>query len=74
MLKGGRGNGKYGDVKNEDLTLSPRTNLNPSPINSKKEGLSFSMKDAIQRMTSKGVWLSEGVIDFALYHAGEKGF
>ena len=33
-----------------------------------------SMKDAIQRMTSKGVWLSEGVIDFALYHAGEKGF
>jgi len=39
-------------------------------LRAKKEGLSFSMKDAIQRMTSKGVWLSGGVIEFALYHAG----
>ena len=43
-------------------------------LRAKKEGLSFSMKDAIQRMISKGVWLGEGVIDFALYHAGEKNF
>lgn len=42
-------------------------------LRAKKEGLSFSMKDAIQRMISNGVWLSERVIDFALYHAGEKG-
>lgn len=41
-------------------------------LRAKKEGLSFSMKDVIQRMTSKGVWLSEGVIDFALSQAGEK--
>lgn len=24
-------------------------------------------------MTSKGVWLGSGVIDFSLYHAGKKG-
>ncbi len=42
-------------------------------LRAKKEGLSFSMKDATQRMISKGVWLGGGVIDFALYHAGEKG-
>ena len=41
-------------------------------LRAKKEGLSFSMKDAIRRMSSKGVWLGAGVIDFALYHAGEK--
>ncbi len=41
-------------------------------LRAKKEGLSFSMKDAIQRMISKGVWLSSSVINFALYHAGEK--
>lgn len=42
-------------------------------LRAKKEGLLFSMKDAIQRMISKGAWLSERVIEFALYHAGEKG-
>ncbi len=42
-------------------------------LRAKKEGLSFSMKDAIRRMSSKGVWLGAGVIDFTLYHAGEKG-
>ena len=41
-------------------------------LRAKKEGLSFSMKDAIRRMSSKGVWLGADVIDFALYHAGEK--
>jgi hypothetical protein len=30
------------------------------------------MKDAIQRMTDKGIWLSERVITFALIQAGEE--
>jgi|GEM_PF-4206126 len=29
------------------------------------------MKDAIQRMKSHGIWLSEGVIAFALSQVGE---
>lgn len=41
-------------------------------LRAKKEGFSFSMKDVTQRMISQGVWLSERVIDFALYNAGEK--
>lgn len=40
-------------------------------IRAKKEGLPIVMKDAIQRMKSHGIWLSEGVISFALEQSGE---
>ena len=35
-------------------------------IRAKKEGLSFSMIEAIQKMKQQGVWLSDNVIEFAL--------
>ncbi len=41
-------------------------------IRAKKSGFSFSMKDAINNMTEKGIWLSRGVIEFALTETGEK--
>jgi len=35
-------------------------------IRAKKEGFSFSMKEAIHKMKLQGIWLSEKVIEFAL--------
>ena len=35
-------------------------------LRAKKEGYSFSMQSAIQRMRSRGIWLSKKVVDFAL--------
>ena len=35
-------------------------------IRAKKEGFSFSMIEAIQKMKQQGVWLSDNVIEFAL--------
>jgi len=40
-------------------------------IRAKKEGFPIVMKDVIQRMKSHGIWLSEGVISFALDQVGE---
>ncbi len=40
-------------------------------IRAKKEGFPIVISDAIQRMKSHGIWLSEGVISFALEQAGE---
>jgi len=40
-------------------------------IRARKEGFPFSMRQAIERMLAKGVWLSEGLIAFALREAGE---
>jgi predicted nucleic acid-binding protein len=41
-------------------------------LRARREGHTFLMKDAIQRMTDKGIWLSERVITFALIQAGEE--
>ena len=35
-------------------------------LRARREGHPFSMRDAIQRMRQRGVWLSERVVDFAL--------
>jgi len=40
-------------------------------IRAQKEGYPIVMNDAIQRMKSHGIWLSEGVVSFALEQAGE---
>jgi len=40
-------------------------------IRAKKEGFPIVISDVIQRMKSHGIWLSEGVISFALEQAGE---
>lgn len=40
-------------------------------IRAKKEGFPIVMRDAIQRMKSHGIWLSDGVVSFALEQAGE---
>lgn len=40
-------------------------------LRAKKEGYSFSMQTAIQRMRNKGIWLSKKVVNFALKEAGE---
>lgn len=40
-------------------------------IRAKKEGFPIVISDAIQRMKSHGIWLSEGVIAFALAQSGE---
>jgi predicted nucleic acid-binding protein len=40
-------------------------------LRARREGHPFSMRDAIQRMTQRGVWLSECVIDFALAQTDE---
>jgi len=37
----------------------------------RQEGHSFSMREALQRMKSRGIWLSQSVEDFALREAGE---
>ncbi len=41
-------------------------------LRAKKEGYSFSMQTAIDRMRGKGIWLSERVITFALEQSGEQ--
>jgi predicted nucleic acid-binding protein len=35
-------------------------------LRARREGYPFSMRDAIQRMRQRGVWLSDRVVDFAL--------
>jgi predicted nucleic acid-binding protein len=40
-------------------------------LRSRREGHSFSMREALQRMKSRGIWLSQTVEDFALREAGE---
>jgi len=40
-------------------------------LRAKREGHSFSMREALQRMKSRGIWLSQSVEDFALREAGE---
>ncbi|MCB0197491.1 MAG: DUF3368 domain-containing protein [Anaerolineae bacterium] len=42
-------------------------------LRAKREGHSFSMETAIQRMQDQGVWLSNTVINFALAQSGEGG-
>ena len=41
-------------------------------LRARREGYLFSMRDAIQRMRQRGVWLSERVVDFALAKADEE--
>ena len=36
------------------------------------EGYSFSMREALDRMRARGIWLSDRVVAFALTQAGEK--
>ncbi len=40
-------------------------------IRAKKEGYLYSMKDTIDRIQTKGIWLSKNLIDFALKYANE---
>lgn len=40
-------------------------------LRAKREGRSFSMREALQRMQTRGIWLSQSVKDFALQEAGE---
>ncbi len=40
-------------------------------LRAKKEGYPVSMEQAIRRMMAHGIWLSDGVIAFALTQAGE---
>ena len=40
-------------------------------LRAREEGLDFSMREAIQRMRTRGIWLSERVIQFALAKSGE---
>jgi len=40
-------------------------------IRAKKEGFPIVIRDAIQRMKDHGIWLSEGVVSFALDQVGE---
>jgi len=40
-------------------------------LRARNEGFQFSMREAIDRMTARGIWLSERVISFALEQAGE---
>ncbi len=40
-------------------------------LRAKKEGYSFSMQEAIQRMRNRGIRLSEKLVNFALSQAGE---
>jgi predicted nucleic acid-binding protein len=41
-------------------------------LRAKKEGHLSSMRQAVQDMENKGIWLSEGVIKFALHYSGEE--
>jgi len=40
-------------------------------LRARREGHIFSMREALQRMKSRGIWLSQSVQDFALREAGE---
>jgi len=40
-------------------------------LRARSEGQPFSMKEAIDRMQARGIWLSDRVITFALTQAGE---
>lgn len=40
-------------------------------LRARREGHPFSMREALQRMKSRGIWLSQSVEDFALREAGE---
>ncbi len=40
-------------------------------LKAKRSGYPLSMREAIQNMRSRGIWLSRKVADFALLHAGE---
>jgi predicted nucleic acid-binding protein len=40
-------------------------------LRAKKQGYPITIQNSIQRMTERGVWLSEKVINFALKLAGE---
>jgi predicted nucleic acid-binding protein len=41
-------------------------------LKAKEHGYPFSMREALQKMSSSGIWLSNNVVDFALFHAGER--
>jgi len=40
-------------------------------LRTRREGHPFSMREALQRMKSRGIWLSRSVEDFALRETGE---
>lgn len=40
-------------------------------LRAKREGYPFSMREAIERMKARGIWLSDRVVSFALEKAGE---
>ena len=40
-------------------------------LRARREGHPVSMREALQRMKSRGIWLSQSVEDFALREAGE---
>jgi len=40
-------------------------------LRAKKEGYPILIKEALQRMQNKGIWLGQGVIDFAIKETGE---
>ena len=42
-------------------------------LRAQNEGLQFSIREAIDRMTAQGIWLSDQVVAFALQEAGEIG-
>ena len=42
-------------------------------LRARREGFSFSMPAALERMRARGVWLSQQVVDFALRQASEHG-
>ncbi len=41
-------------------------------LRAKQQGVHDSMRQALQNMENKGIWLSEGVIKFAIHYAGEE--
>lgn len=40
-------------------------------LRARREGFSFSIRSALERMRTRGVWLSQQVVDYALRKAGE---
>jgi predicted nucleic acid-binding protein len=40
-------------------------------LRAKKQGYPITIQNSIKRMTERGIWLSEKVINFALTQAGE---
>ena len=41
-------------------------------LRARQEGYHLSMRDAVQRMRQRGIWLSQRVVDFAMAQAGEE--